>query len=83
MDLNNHKAKVAWDDICASREEEGLGLHRSKDWNDASMSKHLKSSTHIVILFRLGVKRHRLKNKSIWEVNPLKESLWWWKKLLR
>lgn len=43
VDLNNHKAKVSWDDVYASREEEGLGLHRSKDWNDASMSKHLKS----------------------------------------
>lgn len=41
VDLNDNKAKVAWDDICLSKKEKGLGILKSKDWNKAIMAKHI------------------------------------------
>lgn len=41
IDLNNHIAKVAWDELCVPKEERGLGLMTSKEWNKAAIAKRL------------------------------------------
>lgn len=41
VNLNSHKAKVAWDEIYVLKDEEGLGLMSSKEWNKEAISKHL------------------------------------------
>ena len=38
---NARRAKVGWKSLCLPREEGGLGLHRVKDWNDATIMKHI------------------------------------------
>ncbi|XP_031285996.1 uncharacterized protein LOC116144686 [Pistacia vera] len=40
-DMKKNKAKIRWEDVCASREEWGLGIIRSNDWNKAVMTRHL------------------------------------------
>ena len=38
---NARRAKVGRKSICLPREEGGLGLRRVKDWNDATIMKHI------------------------------------------
>ena len=38
---NARRAKVGWKSLCLPREEGGLGLRRVKDWNDATIMKHI------------------------------------------
>lgn len=33
--------KVKWDDVCAPKDEGGLGIKDIEVWNKASISKHL------------------------------------------
>lgn len=36
VDLNKRKARVAWEDVCLTKEEGGLRLIYNKDWNKAT-----------------------------------------------
>ena len=38
---NASRAKVGWKSLYLPREEGGLGLRRVKDWNDATIMKHI------------------------------------------
>ncbi|XP_031282067.1 uncharacterized protein LOC116140593 [Pistacia vera] len=46
-DLKKTKAKVAWDEVCVSKDEEGLGIMRIGDWNKAAMMRHLWNITQM------------------------------------
>ena len=40
-DVNARRAKVGWKSLCLPKKEGGLGLRRFKDWNDATIMKHI------------------------------------------
>ena len=40
-DVNARRAKVGWKCLCLPKKEGGLGLCRVKDWNDATIMKHI------------------------------------------
>lgn len=42
-ELKHSGAKVSWKDICVPKEEGGLGFKLMKDWNRASMNRHLRA----------------------------------------
>lgn len=56
MELNHHKAKEAWKDVCAPKKERGLGILFAKDWNklpwQSMYGDLLKLATRLVGLIR-------------------------------
>lgn len=53
-DMKHTGAKVKWDDICRPKEEGGLGFRKLKDWNNATMLRHLWLLARRQILFGLS-----------------------------
>lgn len=41
VNMGNKKARVAREEVCILKEESSLKLTRNKDWNKASMMKHI------------------------------------------
>ncbi|XP_028125748.1 uncharacterized protein LOC114322601 [Camellia sinensis] len=83
-DLKTHSAKIAWDFVCAPKNEGGLGFKSLDIWNRAAIAKH------IWFLFSGGegsmwcqwVKSYLLKGKSFWIVKVPNDPSWVWRKLL-
>ncbi|KAL0290141.1 UNVERIFIED_CONTAM: hypothetical protein Sradi_7056400 [Sesamum radiatum] len=77
-------AKVAWDQVCKTKEEGGLGIRRVLHVNLALIMKHVwrilqEDSNSIWVAWVL---RYRLRNHPIWTVNTTSAS-WSWKKLVK
>ena len=84
-EANLNKAKVAWEEVCKPYEEGGLGIKASKEWNKAAMARHLWT---IICgddssIWADWIKRNRVKNRSIWNIEASCDSPWWWRKLLK
>lgn len=83
-DLKTHSAKIAWDSVCAPKNEGGLGFKSLDIWNKAAIAKH------IWFFFSGGegsmwcqwVKSYLLKGKSFWKVKVPNDPSWVWRKLL-
>lgn len=79
-----HKAKVAWDDLCAPKEEGGLGIRKLRDSSKVfAMSLiwrifSLKSS-----LWVSWIQEYLLRQNSFWEVKENGKGSWIWRKLLK
>ncbi|XP_044474889.1 uncharacterized mitochondrial protein AtMg00310-like isoform X2 [Mangifera indica] len=83
-DVKKHKAKIAWEEVCVLKEEGGLGLMTSKEWNKVAITKHLWNllQPHSSSIWVNWVKKNCLKRKNIWEGKMGGESTWLWKKLM-
>ncbi|XP_058211806.1 uncharacterized protein LOC131323991 [Rhododendron vialii] len=76
-ELKTSGTKVAWQFVCAPKEEGGLGFRLLKDWNSASMLRHLwalcvKSDT----LWLKWIHTYIIKDQSLWRVKIPNEASW-------
>ena len=84
-DLNPHKAKIAWVEVCKPKQEGGLGLRSLKEANDVCILKLIwRIVSNGNSMWVKWVKIFLLKQKKIW---ALKETTslgsWMWKKILK
>ncbi|GAA0153470.1 hypothetical protein LIER_37684 [Lithospermum erythrorhizon] len=64
-------SKVKWDDVCAPKEEGGLGLKNTKVWNKALLSRTLWNiHANAETLWVRWVHSYYLKGSSIWDFVP-------------
>ncbi|XP_028070654.1 uncharacterized protein LOC114273089 [Camellia sinensis] len=83
-ELKTHSAKIAWDSVCAPKNEGGLGFKSLDIWNRAAIAKH------VWFLFSGGeksmwcqwVKSYLLKGRSFWRVKIPPDPSWVWRKIL-
>ena len=81
---NARRAKVGLESLCLPREEGGLGLRRVKDWNDATIMKHIwnlfyrKDSIWVA-----WVREVLLRRTSIWIARTPSLCSWSWQKILQ
>ncbi|KAL7167374.1 hypothetical protein ACSBR2_037940 [Camellia fascicularis] len=83
-DLRKHGAKIAWDRMCATKNEGGLGFKSVEVWNKAAVAKHiwfLFSGGEQLIWYQ-WVKSYILKGKSVWKVKAPSDPSWVWRKIL-
>lgn len=77
-------AKVSWNDICLPKEEGGLGIKSTIEWNHAQILTHLwKVATKSTSLWASWVQKTVLKTKNFWAIDIPSDCSWIWKKLLR
>ncbi|GKA30765.1 RNA-directed DNA polymerase, eukaryota, reverse transcriptase zinc-binding domain protein [Tanacetum coccineum] len=82
-ELSKGKAKVAWNQVCKSKEEGGLGIKDLSLWNEVLMSKHLWNVvSKKESIWLKWVTNNRLKGSSIWEVDCDKNASNGWKSIL-
>ncbi|XP_028099520.1 uncharacterized protein LOC114299050 [Camellia sinensis] len=82
--LSKFGAKVSWDQVCAPKNEGGLGFKSLDVWNKAAMAKH------VWFLFLGGVQSmwchwvhsYLLKGRSFWRVKVPSDPYWVWRKIL-
>jgi len=84
-DLNPHKAKVAWHDVCKPKSEGGLGLRSLVDVNKICCFKliwRLVSAKHS--LWVNWIQNNLIRTGSFWSVKANTTlGSWMWKKLLK
>ncbi|GKD38216.1 hypothetical protein Tco_1258423 [Tanacetum coccineum] len=75
--------KVAWKNVCKSKQKGGLSLKNLGIWNKAMIMKHL---WHIVIdkesLWVKWINTEKLKGRSKWEIEVEKNNSWGWRNIL-
>ncbi|XP_022024382.1 uncharacterized protein LOC110924695 [Helianthus annuus] len=77
------KAKVAWSDVCLPKDEGGLGIRSISDVNKALMTNHLWSIiTERKSLWVQWIHLHKLKGRSIWDIQARGSVSWGWRKIL-
>lgn len=82
-ELNHSRAKVNWEHICCPKEEGGLGFRRVKDWNRATMLRHLwalckKADT----LWVKWVHTYIIKDNCFWTMDIPHDASWTMRKIL-
>ena len=81
---NARRAKVGWKSLCLPKDEGGLGLRHVKDWNDATIMKHIwnlfyrKDSIWVA-----WVSEVLLRRTSIWIAKTPSRCSWSWRKILQ
>lgn len=78
------KARVAWSQVCQERANGGIGIKEVLAWNKATMFSIL-CDIHVAEAPSLWVKwlrTYRLRNQTIWEVQPRPSDSGWWRKIL-
>lgn len=76
-DMRHTGAKVKWDHICRPKAEGGLGFRKVKEWNKATMLKHLwalcKKADSLWVKW---VHTYIIKNQSLWHMDTPRDSSW-------
>ena len=81
---NSHRAKISWESVCLPKVEEGLGLRRIKDSNDANIMKHIWNLFYRKdSLWVAWVRRRYLRSGSLWCTKTPSICSWSWRKLLQ
>ncbi|KAL0313777.1 UNVERIFIED_CONTAM: putative mitochondrial protein [Sesamum calycinum] len=77
-------AKVAWEQVCKTKEEGGLGIRRITVTNQALMLKHLWKLVQMdrSSIWVEWILQYRLRNATIWSFTGASGS-WGWKKMLK
>ncbi|GJY24381.1 RNA-directed DNA polymerase, eukaryota, reverse transcriptase zinc-binding domain protein [Tanacetum coccineum] len=82
-DLSKGKAKIAWKQVCRTKEEGGLGIKDLSKWNEVLMSKHLwNAATMKESIWVNWISKNRLKGASIWEIDCDNNASSGWKSIL-
>ncbi|GKE04238.1 hypothetical protein Tco_1396256, partial [Tanacetum coccineum] len=81
-EMKKGKAKVAWDFVCMSKHEGGLGIRRIEDFNIALMATHIWSIfTHRESLWVKWVHTYKLEGHSFWDVPCRGDASWGWREI--
>ncbi|XP_063935557.1 uncharacterized protein LOC135147075 [Daucus carota subsp. sativus] len=76
-------AKVSWAHLCLPKEEGGLGLKKSEEWNRAQILSHLWSVVNQSgSLWSKWVVNSVLKGRNIWVIPVPTDCSWIWRKVL-
>lgn len=76
-------AKVAWASVCYPLKEGGLGIKRCKDWNKATILKHVwRLISNNASVWSSWVHRVLLGGRSFWHVKVNSRVSWAWRKIL-
>ena len=76
-------AKVSWLNLCLPKEEGGLGLKKSTEWNQAQILYHLWSVvTQKDSLWSNWVNNSVLRGRSFWVIPTPTDCSWIWRKVL-
>ncbi|GJV29184.1 reverse transcriptase domain, reverse transcriptase zinc-binding domain protein [Tanacetum coccineum] len=82
-DLSKGKAKIAWKQVCRTKEERGLGIKDLSKWNEVLMSKHLWNvATMKESIWVKWINNNRLNGSSIWEIECDNNASSGWKSIL-
>lgn len=81
--MRKGRSQVAWDVLCKTKEEGGLGFADLSSWNRTALSKHL---WHLLVdngpsLWVRWVKMYLLTGRSIWSIKKPGNSSWSWRKI--
>ncbi|GJX25756.1 hypothetical protein Tco_0232052 [Tanacetum coccineum] len=77
-------SKVAWDDICLSKREGGLGLRSLDVFNIALMTTHIWNIiSNKESLWVRWIHTYKIKNRSFWGLPFKNDVSWGWLKLLQ
>lgn len=76
-DLKHTGAKVKWDQICSPKDEGGLGFRKIKEWNKATILRHLwaicKKADSLWVKW---VHTYIIKNQSLWHMSIPSDASW-------
>ncbi|KAM1264145.1 hypothetical protein ACFX2J_033983 [Malus domestica] len=77
-------AKVAWDDVCLTKSDGGLGIKKLIDWNRALMVRNI---WNLLIdednVWYVWARIYLLRNMNFWQIKIPQNCSWNWRKLLR
>lgn len=83
-ELKSTGAKVAWQDICKTKQEGGLGIRALKEVNKVQGLKLIWRFLAGDSLWSKWIRSNLLKGKSFWEVSLTSQAgSWIWRKLLK
>jgi len=84
-DLNPHKAKLSWVDVCKPKQEGGLGLRPLKEINDVCCLKLIwRLVSHANSLWVQWIEKYLLKADTFWSVKATtNRGSWMWSKLIK
>lgn len=82
--LKSSNAKVAWQDICCTKSEGGLGIRNLREVNKVYGLKLIWRMLTGESLWGKWIRANLLKGKSFWEVNSkMQRGSWMWHKMLK
>lgn len=84
INLEKTKSKVAWRDICMSLNEGVLGIINTKEWNKATMVRHLWNIASRIedSIWVQWVIRRYLRYNSLWAIKVPQDCPWIWRSIL-
>ncbi|GJT03134.1 putative reverse transcriptase domain, reverse transcriptase zinc-binding domain protein [Tanacetum coccineum] len=83
-ELKRGKPKVAWDILCLSKCEGGLGIRSLESFNIALMTTHIWNIvTNKESLWVRWIHNYKLRGHTIWDVPVKADMSWGWRKLLQ
>lgn len=83
-ELNGRKIKVAWSDVCRTKQEGGLGLRKLKETNLVSCLKLVWRILSANSLWVNWIKMYLIRKSSFWMVrDDTQNGSWMWKKILK
>lgn len=85
VEMNKHKARIAWDDVCVPKDEGGLGIMRSKEWNVAATLKHIWNLCNLrnKTMWVCWVRTYLIRSRNFWALNIPSECTWVWRHILK
>ncbi|XP_058208159.1 uncharacterized protein LOC131321169 [Rhododendron vialii] len=82
-ELKSSSAKIKWDFVCNPKEEGGLGFRRIKEWNKATMFRHLWALCRKADLFWVKwVHTYIIKGQCLWSMDIPSDASWTIRKVL-
>lgn len=84
VELKSSSAKVKWADVCTPKKEGGLGFKPLKEWNKATMLRHLWAiSKKADNLWVRWIHAYVIKHRNLWYMDPPNDSSWTIRKLFK
>ncbi|GJV91216.1 hypothetical protein Tco_1539029 [Tanacetum coccineum] len=81
--MSKGRSKVAWKVVCKPKCEGGLGIRQLEEWNDVLLAKYVgRIINNKESLWIKWVNVVKLKRKSFWDINEVKNDSCTWKALL-
>lgn len=82
-DLNSRKAKIAWPEVCRSKQEGGLGIRSLEEINVVCILKLIWRILSANSLWVKWIHIYLIRKGSFWTVKESSLGSWMWKKILK